>query len=254
MENYQIEICANSTESALQAQLGGAHRVELCAGIPEGGTTPSSGEICLTAHELKDTKLHVIIRPRGGDFCYSPLELQIMRMDIIMAQTDKVDGFVFGCLTPAGDVDKEAMKFLIEATQGKSVTFHRAFDMCRDPFQALEDIIELGCDRILTSGQQATAVEGIPLIKKLVEQASGRIIIMPGCGVNPQNIRKIAKETGATEFHFSGRKAIESRMQYRNPKVSMGGTVHIDEYSKLVTDPEVVKAAIEELRRMNNEQ
>ena len=253
MKNYQIEICANSAESALKAELGGAHRVELCAGIPEGGTTPSSGEIFMVARLIKDTKLHVIIRPRGGDFCYSTMELHIMSMDISMAQTHKVNGFVFGCLTTEGDVDEVAMKFLMEDTQGKSVTFHRAFDMCRDPFQALEDIISLGCDRILTSGQQATAVEGIPLIKRLVEQAAGRIIIMPCGGINPQNIRKIAEETGATEFHFSGRKAIESRMQYRNPKVSMGGTVHIDEYSKLVTDPEVVKAAMEELRRMNNE-
>ena len=252
MKNYQIEICANSAESALKAQLGGAHRVELCAGIPEGGTTPSAGEIFLAAHKLKDTKLHVIIRPRGGDFCYSTLELEIMRTDISLVQMDHVDGFVFGCLTTEGDVDKGAMKYLMEATEGKSVTFHRAFDMCRDPFQALEDIISLGCDRILTSGQQATAVEGIPLIKKLIEQAAGRIIIMPGCGVNPQNIRQIAEETGATEFHFSGRKTIESPMQFRNPKVSMGGTVKVEEYSRLVTDPEIVKEAMKELR-MNNE-
>ena len=138
-------------------------------------------------------------------------------------------------------------KKVLKETQGESITFHRAFDMCKDPFQALEDIIELGCDRILTSGQQPTAEEGIPLIKKLVEQAAGRIIIMPGCGINPQNIRKIAEETGATEFHFSGRKAMESPMKYRNSKVSMGGTVKIDEYSQMVTDAEVVRAAIKAL-------
>jgi copper homeostasis protein len=136
----------------------------------------------------------------------------------------------------------------MKKAKGRSVTFHRAFDMCRDPFQALEDIIELGCDRILTSGQQATAEQGIPLIRQLVEQAAGRIIIMPGGGITPQNIRKIADETGATEFHFSGRKAIDSPMQFRNPSVSMGGTVQIDEYSRLVTDPVLVKAAIQQLK------
>ena len=247
MEKYKIEICANSVESAIMAQQGGAHRVELCAGIPEGGTTPSIGEIVMAGLELKETKLHVIIRPRGGDFCYSDMEQSIMKTDIQLAD-NSADGFVFGCLTPEGNVDKEAMKPLIENTNGKSVTFKRAFDMCRDPFQALEDIIELGCDRLLTSGQQTTAEQGISLIKQLVEQAAGRIIIMPGCGVNPQNIRKIAEETGATEFHFSGRKAIESLMRYRNPKVSMGGTVHIDEYSRMVTDPLLVKTAFEELK------
>lgn len=247
MDKYKIEICANSAESVFQAQLGGADRVELCASIPEGGTTPSIGEIALVANDLKNTKLHVLIRPRGGDFCYSKYELDIMRLDIVSAQRHDVDGFVLGCLTPEGDVDKEAMKKVLKETQGESITFHRAFDMCKDPFQALEDIIELGCDRILTSGQQPTAEEGIPLIKKLVEQAAGRIIIMPGCGINPQNIRKIAEETGATEFHFSGRKAMESPMKYRNSKVSMGGTVKIDEYSQMVTDAEVVRAAIKAL-------
>lgn len=247
MQNYQIEICANSTESALNAQLGGAQRVELCAGIPEGGTTPSVGEILIASKKLERTKLHVIIRPRGGDFCYTPDELEIMKVDINTACLFQVDGFVFGCLTPEGNVDMEAMQKLMEAARGKSVTFHRAFDMCRDPFQALEDIIALGCNRILTSGQQATAVEGIPLIKKLIEQAAGRIIIMPGCGITPQNIRQIAEKTGATEFHFSGRKTVESPLTYRNPQVSMGGTVKIDDYSRMVTDAEIVKAAFHAL-------
>ena len=247
---YQIEICANSTESAIQAQKGGANRVELCAGIPEGGTTPSHGEIYTAASKLTKTALHVIIRPRGGDFCYTPAELQIMAIDIDMAKDLGADGFVFGCLTPEGDVDIKAMKKLMKVAKGRSVTFHRAFDMCRDPFQALEDIIALGCDRILTSGQQPTALEGIPLIRKLIEQARGRIIIMPGCGINPDNIRLIAETTGATEFHFSGRKQVDSPMQFRNSQVSMGGTVHINEYSRMVTDPEVVKAAIRALKEI----
>lgn len=247
MQGYKIEICANSAESAVMAQRGGAHRVELCAGMPEGGTTPSHGEIYAAASKLTKTALHVIIRPRGGDFCYSPSELQIMAMDIDIAESLGADGFVFGCLTPEGDVDGKAMKKLMKMARGRSVTFHRAFDMCRDPFQALEDIIALGCDRILTSGQQPTALEGMPLIRQLVEQARGRIVIMPGAGINPENIGLIAETTGATEFHFSGRRAVESPMQYRNPQVSMGGTVHVDEYSRMVTDPELVKAAIRAL-------
>ena len=250
MEKYKIEICANSLESAIMAQKGGAQRVELCAGVLEGGLTPSTGEIIELKAKLKKVGLHVLIRPRGGDFCYSRQEMKIMKMDMHLATKLGADGLVFGCLTPQGDVDKKAMKGLLKKTRRRSITFHRAFDMCRDPFQALEDIIELGCDRILTSGQQATAVEGIPLIRKLIEQAAGRIIIMPGGGINSQNIRKIAEETGATEFHFSGRTAIESPMQYRNPRVSMGGTLQVDEYSKLVTNARVVKETIEKLKEL----
>ncbi|MCR4765459.1 MAG: copper homeostasis protein CutC [Bacteroidaceae bacterium] len=244
MEKYKIEICANSLESALIAQESGAHRVELCAGMPEGGTTPSPGCIIMAKSRLKTTKVHVLIRPRGGDFCYSPDELAVIEQDRQFAEMTAVDGFVFGCLTPQGDVDMDVMQAFMNKAAGKSITFHRAFDMCRNPFQALEDIIALGCDRILTSGQQPTAEQGIPLIKKLIEQAAGRIIIMPGCGITPQNIRKIADATGATEFHFSGRQTVESLMRYRNPSVSMGGTVHIDEYSKQLTNAEVVKKVI----------
>ena len=184
----KIEICANSVESAVKAQQGGAYRVELCAGIPEGGTTPSFGEIRMARQLLQQTKLHIIIRPRGGDFLYSPLEQEIMLHDIKVARQLGADGVVFGCLTADGKVDVEAMEKLMNAVGDMSVTFHRAFDMCRNPQEALEQIIELGCHRILTSGQEATAEKGIPLLKELVELADERIIIMPGCGVNPKNI------------------------------------------------------------------
>lgn len=243
---YKIEICANSVESAIEAQRGGAYRVELCAGIPEGGTTPSYGEIKM-ARELLSIRIHVIIRPRGGDFLYTPLEQSIMLHDIDMARQLGADGVVFGCLTPDGDIDLPLMERLMKASEGMSVTFHRAFDMCRSPRKALEEIIALGCDRILTSGQQATAEKGISLLKELNVQADGRIIIMPGCGVNSDNIRKIAEETGASEFHFSGRSSIESKMNYRNPAVSMGGTVKIEEYSREITDHTKVEKAIGKL-------
>jgi copper homeostasis protein len=248
-EKSKIEICANSVESAVKAQEGGAYRVELCAGIPEGGTTPSFGEIRMARQLLQHTKLHVIIRPRGGDFLYTQLEQEIMLHDIKVARQLGADGVVFGCLTAEGNVDIPAMKKLMNAVGDMSVTFHRAFDMCREPKEALEQIIELGCHRILTSGTEANAVKGIPTLKELVEQADGRIIIMPGCGVNPDNILQIAEETGAKEFHFSGRSSQESDMIFRNPKVSMGGTVKIEEYQKDVTDPEIVKAAVAELAK-----
>ena len=240
----KIEICANSVESAAKAQEGGAYRVELCAGIPEGGTTPSFGEIRMARQLLQQTKLHVIIRPRGGDFLYTQLEQEILLHDIKVARQLGADGVVFGCLTAEGNVDVPAMKKLMNAVGDMSVTFHRAFDMCRNPMEALEDIIELGCHRILTSGQEATAPAGIPLLKELIEKADGRIIIMPGCGVKPSNILELAEETGATEFHFSGRSSLESDMIYRNPKVSMGGTVKIEEYQRDVTDVEIVKEAV----------
>ena len=243
-QRSKIEICANSVESAVKAQEGGAYRVELCAGIPEGGTTPSFGDIRMARQLLQSTKLHVIIRPRGGDFLYSPLELEIMLHDIKVARQLGADGVVFGCLTAEGNVDIPAMKMLMNAVGDMNVTFHRAFDMCQNPQEALEQIISLGCSRILTSGQEPNAVKGIPLLKELVKQADGRIIIMPGCGVNPSNILHIAEETGASEFHFSGRSTYESGMIYRNPNVSMGGTVKIEEYEKDVTNPDIVKAAL----------
>ena len=237
-----IEICANSVESAVNAQKGGANRVELCAGIPEGGTTPSYGEILTSRKLLVSTHLHVIIRPRGGDFLYSPLEEEIMMHDITMARDIGVDGVVLGCLNADGDIDVKMMKRLLKGTSGMSVTFHRAFDLCREPLVAMEQIIDLGIDRILTSGQAANAESGIPLLRELIDRASGRIIIMPGCGVNAGNITKIANETGATEFHLSARSSVQSGMRYHNQNVSMGGTVHIDEYHRDVTDVEKVKA------------
>lgn len=237
-------MCANSVESCLAAQAGGANRVELCAGIPEGGTTPSYGDIAVALELLKETRLHVIIRPRGGDFLYSPIEQRIILKDIDLARKLGADGVVFGCLTAEGDVDLPLMRQLMEAAEGMSVTFHRAFDVCRNPQQALEDIIGLGCHRILTSGQQPTAEQGIPLLKNLQQQADGRIILLAGCGVNETNIARIAQETGIHEFHFSAREQIESGMLYRNPQVSMGGTVCIEEYSRPLTTSKRVSQTI----------
>lgn len=247
MNNYQFEICTNSVESCIAAQEGGANRVELCAGIPEGGTTPSYGEITVAREVLTHTRLHVIIRPRGGDFLYSPIEIKTMLKDIETARRSGADGVVFGCLTKEGDIDTDSMRQLMEASQGMSATFHRAFDVCRNPLQALEQLIELGCDRILTSGQQPTAEQGIPLLKHLHQQAADRIILLAGCGVNENNIAHIAHETGIHEFHFSARESIKSLMKYKNESVSMGGTVHINEYERNVTTVRRVKETIHAL-------
>ncbi len=243
---YTFEICANSAQSAIAAQQGGADRVELCASMPEGGTTPSYGEIMM-ARQAIDIKLHVIIRPRGGDFLYTPLERKIMLKDIEMARLLGADGLVFGCLDRLGNVDTVFLKELVDASCGIATTFHRAFDRCRNPKEALEAIIDAGCSRILTSGQEFVAEEGIPLLTDLVKQAENRIIIMPGSGVNEHNIGKIAEQTQAKEFHFSAREKVASAMEYRNDKPSMGGDSSIDEYSIYQTSPEKVKKVIEAL-------
>ena len=241
-EDFKIEICTNSAESVEVAVRAGANRIELCAGMPEGGTTPSYGEISLV-RELIETGMHVIVRPRGGDFLYNERECEVMLRDIEMIKKLGADGIVLGCLTADGKVDVEKMRPLMTAAKGMSVTFHRAFDMCYNPFEALQAIEELGCERILTSGQKATAEEGISLLKDLISQ-SKKVIIMPGCGVNATNIYRIAEQTGACEFHLSGRSSVGSDMVYRNPNVSMGGAVQIAEYGRDRTDFEKVQSAI----------
>ena len=237
-----IEICANSAQSCVEAEKGGAKRVELCAGIPEGGTTPSYGEIKTAQSLTSSIDINIIIRPRGGDFLYTKAEVQSMLYDIEMAKELNVNGVVFGCLTPEGDIDTEMLKLLVDAAKPLSVTFHRAFDVCRDPFLALEQIIEAGCDRILTSGQEANAVRGIPLLTELVKRADNRIIIMPGCGVREDNIAQIESATGATEFHTSARSIVHSKMEYRKENVPMGSSVVTSEFETVETDSNKVAA------------
>ncbi len=238
-----IEVCANSVESALAAQKGGAKRVELCENLYEGGTTPSYGAIEL-AREMLSIDLHVLIRPRGGDFLYSPLELEIMKRDIEFVKKRGVDGVVIGVLTPEGKVDKAACHMLLEAAYPMRTTFHRAFDMTREPEEALEDIIHLGFNILLTSGLQTKAYEGISLLQSLVKQAKERISIMPGSGICEDNIVEIAKKTQAKEFHVSLRKKIESNMVFRNNQIRMGGIASLSEYETSVTDEARVRALV----------
>ncbi len=249
--DFEFEICANSVESCLAAQEGGADRVELCAGIPEGGTTPSHGDIITARKLLNKTKLHVIIRPRGGDFTYSDLEMDIMIADIEVCKKAGVDGVVFGCLTPEGDVDIGRNAKLMAHVGQMAATFHRAFDRCRNPFAALEQIEQLGFNRVLTSGQQRTAEKGIPLLYKLQLKAGDNIAIMAGCGVNERNIFKIHVETNVSQFHFSARESIPSPCSYMGGSVRMGGK-DADETYREVTTARRVSHTISELRNVSS--
>jgi copper homeostasis protein len=244
----RVEICVDSAEGAFAAERGGADRVELCDNQLEGGTTPSAGCIKVARRGLK-IGLQVIIRPRGGDFLYNNDELEVMREDIHIAKDLGADGVVLGCLTAAGDIDCARTEELIALARPLNITFHRAFDMCRDPQKGLEDLIKLGIDRVLTSGQEASCLEGLDLLTSLAKQAAGRIIVMPGGGITTRNIRKIVSATGVNEVHLSARTEVDSAMQYRNSRVFMGGTLRPAEFSWKATDEELVRGVVESVRR-----
>lgn len=248
---YRLEICAYGTESVALAEQAGAQRVELCAGPAEGGLTPSYGEIATAMRIARNIRVHAIVRPRGGDFLYNALEREAMMHDVAMMRQMGVHGIAIGALTRDGDIDVALMQEAIETAGPKmSVTCHRAFDMCRDKAVALEQLITLGCDRVLTSGGAATALEGADALKALVRQAAGRIIVMPGCGVKASNLPELVRQTGAAEYHLSGRVDRPSAMLYRHSGVSMGGMVLVDEYAQPITSAELVQDAVEVLRRL----
>lgn len=211
-----LEIAANSAASALAAQEGGAGRVELCTALELGGLTPSHAQIAL-ARERLHIPLVVLIRPRAGDFLYSDLECETMQRDIETCVALGCDGVVLGVLDADGRVDTARCRPLIAAAGKLGVTFHRAFDLSRDPVRALEDIVALGCERILTSGTQASVPDGAALIRELVMRAAGRLVVMPGAGVTAQNIAALAAATGAHEFHASAKRQLPSGMQHRRP-------------------------------------
>jgi len=211
----KLEIIGFNIESCIAAQEAGASRIELCDNPTEGGTTPSYGFI-KAAREKLSIDLYVMIRPRGGDFLYSDAEFEIMMQDIDMCKNLGCDGVVLGILAPGGNVDKKRCRQLIEYAYPLGVTFHRAFDRAKDPLQSMEDVIEIGCERILTSGLRLKAIDGIALLKKLIQQADDRIMIMPGSGVNADNIMQMAESTGAVEFHSSASIFLNSEMKYVN--------------------------------------
>ncbi len=219
-QSLTFEICVDSVLSVQNAANGGAQRVELCDNLVEGGTTPSLGMI-ETALAVEGIEVFVIIRPRGGDFFYSEEEFRVMEKDVIRAREAGAHGIVSGLLLPNGDIDRERTARLIKHAKGLPFTFHRAFDVCRNPVKALNQLIDLGVNRVLTSGAEPTAIQGKALIARLVDQAGDQIIIMPGSGINRHNIVPLMETTGAQEFHFSARKAFPSKMTFVNPRVSM---------------------------------
>jgi len=219
MDKNILEICCFNLESALIAADAGANRVELCADPSAGGTTPAIGLIRAVRKKIS-IELYPIIRIRGGDFLFSKDEFDVMMHEVESCKTAGCDGVVVGMLLSDGRIDKIQTSRLIEKAYPMGVCFHRAFDWTRNPFEALEDIIETGCERILTSGQQSTAILGAPLIKDLILQADGRIQVMPGSGVRASNISALKEETGATEFHSSARMLKKSAMEFVNPFMS----------------------------------
>lgn len=227
---YKLEIIGFTIDSCRIAQAAGADRIELCDNPGDGGTTPSYGFI-KKAREVLDIQLYAMIRPRGGDFFYSDEDFNIMRLDVNTAKELGCDGVVIGMLNRDGSVDKDRCKKLVELAYPMGVTYQRAFDRVRDPFEALEAVIETGCERILTSGLVPSCLDGAPLIAQLIKQADERIIIMPGSMLRSGNVAEIAKTTGATEFHTSARIFTESSMEYVNAKMNENlKSVAVDEH------------------------
>ncbi|HEX6927160.1 MAG TPA: copper homeostasis protein CutC [Longimicrobiaceae bacterium] len=218
----RVEACVDSVESALAAEAGGADRVELCDDLVEGGTTPSAGMIELCVERIS-IPVFVIIRPRGGDFLYSDLEFEVMRRDVTRAAELGASGVVLGLLRPDGTVDVERTRVLVEEARPLAVTFHRAFDVTRDADEALDALLEIGVDRVLSSGRAATADAGIEILRRMVERAGDRLVVLAGGGIREHNVQSIVTGTGVREVHVRGTSVRRSAMTYRNPAVTFGG-------------------------------
>lgn len=238
-DRVAVEICVDSVDSAVAAERAGADRVELCSSLGEGGVTPSAGLIELVRARIT-IGLQVMIRPRGGDFCYTPEEFETMKRDIVAAQKLGADGVVFGVLNADGSVDSLRTRQLVELARPLNVTFHRAFDMCANLFRALEDVCSTGADRILTSGGERTALLGAERIALLVREARGRVVIMAGAGINGENAANLVERTGVKEIHAGLRSSVPSPMTHRNPGISMGRPA-ADEYARFQVAEESVR-------------
>ncbi len=242
-----IEICLDSVQSIIAAEKGGANRVEFCSDLFEGGLTPTLGSF-LVAKEKATIPINVMIRPRGGDFCYSELEFETMLADVRLFRDAGANALVFGILTPDGQVDKERSRTLLEATRPLEVTFHRAFDMTRDPYQAMEDLIELGVNRVLTSGQEASVPEGLDLLSDLLKRYGDKIVIMPGAGINERNFVRIHQMLHAREYHMYLHSEYQSPMVYRPDHIYMGGLLRQPEFIIQHTDVDRVSHMVGKVR------
>ena len=241
-----LEICVDSVDSALIAQEAGADRLEVCAALFEGGITPSIGMIKCILDKVK-IPVQVLIRPRAGDFYYSEDEFRVMREDISAVKKLGVNGIVLGILNIDGSIDIPRCQELIELARPLSVTFHRAFDMAKNPLSAFEDVIKTGANRLLTSGQEMSAIDGIELIAELERLSENRIIVMPGAGITEKNVRLLLENTNVKEIHMSGSEKVESKMQYRKDNVFMGGTLRQDEFCIKRTDSLKIKIVKEKI-------
>lgn len=250
----RLEVCVETTGGALTALRAGADRVELCSGLAEGGLTPSAGLVAttleaLTEHDGSVGDVRVLVRPRAGDFVYDALELDAMRRDVDLVRTSGARGVVIGVLTPDGDVDVTRTAELVARARPLEVTFHRALDMTRDRRRALETLIELGVDAVLTSGGRTSVTEGVDGVRELVEASAGRIEVIAGGGVRAESIARIVESTGVGIVHASARSARPSRMQHRNLDCRMTSVPPPDEYERLETDEAVVRRFLAELGR-----
>ncbi len=235
VDSVKIEICLDSVESIIAAQEGGANRVEFCSDLFEGGLTPTLGAFQV-AKERTSIAINVMIRPRGGDFCYSDLEFETMLKDAKLFKEAGANALVFGILLPDGRIDKVRSKQFIEAASPLPVTFHRAFDMTPDPYEAMETLIELGVDRVLTSGQEATVPEGLDLLASLIKKYGDKIVIMPGAGISERNFPKVHAMLGAKEYHVYLHREFASKMEYRPDHIYMGGLLRQPEFLVQHTD------------------
>lgn len=248
MKKYVLEACIDSVESARNAAKGGAERLELCSNLVIGGTTPDLSLFEIVREQL-DIRIHVLIRPRFGDFLYTDYEFQMICKDVERFRQMGADGVVVGCLKADGTLDTERMKRLREVAGSMHMTLHRAFDVCKDPMEALEQAVETEVQTILTSGQKNTCVEGAPLLRELIERSKGRLDILVAGGVNARVIRRLIGEIGSASFHMSGKAVLDSQMIYRKDGVSMG-IPGMGEYEIFRTDEEEIrkaKAVMEEL-------
>jgi copper homeostasis protein len=239
----KFEICVEGVDGAVAGEQGGGDRIELCASLVEGGITPSLGTVRATLGAV-GVPVFAMVRPRGGDFLYSALEFASMLDDIAVMRDAGVAGVVFGCLTADGRVDEARTRALTERARPLGVTFHRAFDMTDDPSAALEALIRCGVDRVLTTGQALTALEGLATLRRLVEQAAGRIVVMACGGLRPDNIGTVVRETGVPELHFSTQIQVPSLMQYKKAALTMGGAPAEREFYQIGTDVDLVRATI----------
>ncbi|MEY8427195.1 copper homeostasis protein CutC [Lachnospiraceae bacterium 46-15] len=252
MEGYILETCIDSVESAIAAERGGANRLELCGNLIIGGTTPSPA-LYQEVRRNCGLKIHALIRPRFGDFCYTGHEFQIIRGEVKMFRELGADGVVIGCLHPDGALNLEQMRMLVEEAGNMSVTLHRAFDVCRNPYEALEAAVGLGINTILTSGQANTCLAGRKLLAELAEQAAGRIDILVGSGVDAAVIRELYPQVKTQSYHMSGKMTLESKMEYRKEGVNMG-LPSFSEFEIWRTSEEKIREAAEVLRGLQNRQ